>query len=286
MLFMDAANDYIRYLQITEYSKQTSSGYYKQIKYFYRYLSSKYNCPLYIEDITISDIEDYLDFLKNKGDAACSRARFIYILRAFYNYMNKKKMISKNIPAEINTIKYTQKERVYLTEEELVELIETITHPIVRVSVQTIYYTGLRISECINLKTDDIDFYNNVIYVREGKGRKNRNIPMSNKLRQLLQEYSKTYRNCVESTYFFATKKTGSISACYINRIIGDAALKLGWTKKVSAHTLRHSFASNLVKHNVNIVSVQKLLGHSSLKSTSIYTHCSMEELYETVNLL
>jgi len=281
-----AIEDYISYIKIIGYSKETICGYKKQLEYFRRYLISFYNYPPYFEEVTLSDIEGYLIYRKEKGDAACSRARMIYILRAFYNYMCKKGLCETNIAARLDTIKFNHKERDYLTESEINELIYSIDHPIIRVALQSIYYTGMRVSECTNLKYGDVDFDNNLIHITNGKGSKSRNIPMSNKLKGLLEEYKYTYRVYIKSEYFFATKKTGKISSCYINRKINEAVSKLGWNKKVSAHTLRHCFASTLIKNNVNVVNVQKLLGHASIKTTSIYVHCNLEELYETVNLL
>uniref|UniRef100_UPI0012FD104B tyrosine-type recombinase/integrase n=2 Tax=Bacillati TaxID=1783272 RepID=UPI0012FD104B len=89
-----------------------------------------------------------------------------------------------------------------------------------------------------------------------------------------------------ESPLFFCTKKTGKLSPVYVNRIISQAVNELGWKKKVTAHILRHSFASRLVKKDVNLVQIQKLLGHSSLNVTSIYTHTDLEQLSEAINTL
>lgn len=286
MLFHDAVEDFVNYIKLIGYSERTICDYFKQLKYFYRFLVSNYNYPPYLADITIVDIEEYLNYRKSRGDAASSRATILYILRSFYKYMCNRDLCTRNIAAQIDTIKYTQKERTYLTEEELEDLISAIENSLIKLIVQTIYYTGMRISECINLKIKDVDLDNNIIRVIGGKGGKNRDIPVNDKLNPLLKEYKSNYRCFANSDYFFATKKTGKISSCYVNQKINESVSQLGWSKKVSAHTLRHSFASNLIKHNVSIVNVQKLLGHSSIRTTSIYTHCSMEELYETVNLL
>lgn len=286
ILFHKAVEDYVSYVRSISYSEETISGYNKQLVYFNRFLVSFYNCPPFFEDIDVTDIEEYLKYRKSRGDCARSRARIIYILRSFYNYMCRKGLCRKNIASQIDSIKYMQKERSYLIEQEFTELIYSIDHPLIRLVVQTIYYTGMRISECINLKYTDVDFDNKVIHVIGGKGCKNRDIPMSSHLKGLMEEYKYVYRTRIVSQYFFATRKTGRISSCYVNQKIKETADKLGWNKNVSAHTLRHSFASNLIKHNVSVVNVQKLLGHSSIRTTSIYTHCSMEELRETVNLL
>lgn len=109
---------------------------------------------------------------------------------------------------------------------------------------------------------------------------------MNKNLRDILWDYLKYTRPAVDSDYFFALKKSGKVTPQYVNFILSETVKKLGWEKHVSAHILRHSFASNLIKNGVNIVYVQKLLGHSNLKVTSIYTHANMDELAKSVNML
>lgn len=170
--------------------------------------------------------------------------------------------------------------------EEAEELIETIDHPLVQLVCKTLFYTGMRISECLNLRLKDIDLEKNMFYIIDGKGKKDRTIPINKDLAPSLKDYIENWRPEVDTDYLFATAKTGTISATYVNRIIKDTVEQLGWTKNVTTHILRHSFASNLIKKGVNIVHVQKLLGHSNLKVTSIYTHTEIDDLSKSVNLL
>ncbi len=109
---------------------------------------------------------------------------------------------------------------------------------------------------------------------------------MHRKLIPILQEYLDKYRPDVQTDYFFATQKTGRVSSQYVNVKLKEASGKLGWNKPVSAHVLRHSFASNLIKKNNNLAYVQKLLGHADLRTTSVYTHAKMDELSDSVNSL
>lgn len=161
-----------------------------------------------------------------------------------------------------------------------------IDHDLIQLVVLVLYLTGLRISECLSLTTDTVDLDQKVIHVVAGKGNKDRLIPISDKLLPLLQHYLEHERPDTDSNLFFCTKKTGKLSDVYVNRVLADAVKKLGWKKKVTAHILRHSFASQLVKKDVNLVQIQKLLGHSSLKVTSIYTHSNLEQLSVAVNCL
>ncbi|MBY0054921.1 tyrosine-type recombinase/integrase [Brevibacillus agri] len=287
MLLVHAIQKFLHYLTSLERSEQTTSGYEKDLKLFSRFLEKKYNCSPYLEEVTAADIEDYLLWLKEERNyAPASRARNLYTLRSFFAYAYKKELVARNVALSVENIKTQQKERVYLSEEEVQQLVGAIDHDLIRLVVQVLYLTGLRISECLDLTLDTVDLERKVIHVVAGKGNKDRIIPISDKLLPLLRHYVEHERPDTDSDLFFCTKKTGKLSPVYVNRVLADAVEKLGWKKKVTAHILRHSFASQLVKKEVNLVQIQKLLGHSSLKVTSIYTHSNLEQLSEAVNAL
>lgn len=188
------------------------------------------------------------------------------------------------------THRHTKKqtvERDFLSEMEMKKLILAIDHSLIRLVVLTLAYSGLRISECLNLTLADVDFEKNVIRVINGKGGKNRTVPLAENLADELLLYRDTQRPNVTSDNFFALKKTGSISDKYINRELKIATEKAGIDKKVSCHTLRHSFASSLVRHGTDLPTVAKLLGHSDFRTvTSIYVHKDQSELTSAVNQL
>lgn len=268
-------------------SLETIRGYKSDLSGFNRYLGEKINGPVYMEDLTTEDLESYLDMLIGTGRyAVASINRHLNSIRAICQFANKKGWIAKDISQDIESLKREQKERTYLTEYELLELFEVIDHTLICLAVRTMAFSGLRVSECTNLTLDDVDLKNNLIYVIEGKGKKDRTVPISKALKPYLVDYLSKWRVETPSNRFFATKKTGELSPQYINRELHVATTKLGWKKKVTAHILRHSFASNLVAKDVNIVKVSKLLGHADLKTTSIYTHSNQKQLSEAVDLL
>ncbi|QGU95845.1 tyrosine-type recombinase/integrase [Clostridium bovifaecis] len=286
MLLNDVIERFKKYLVTTDKSKETVRSYGVDLSNFEQFLEEKYNCPLYLDEIQVEDIEDYLYHLKKKNLQTASRSRNLYTLRSFWNYAYKNKLCKWNLAMAVEPIKIQKKERTYLSTEEVEKLIEEIDHSLIKLVVQTLYYTGLRINECLNLKIDDVDLDNKVIHVIEGKGNKNRDIPINQHLLILFENYINNERIYVGSNYFFATKKSGKLSAPYVNSVLRDTVTRLGWKKHVTAHILRHSFASNLIKKGVNLVYVQKLLGHSNLKVTSIYTHANMEDLDKSINVL
>jgi integrase/recombinase XerD len=164
-----------------------------------------------------------------------------------------------------------------------------------RMIILLLMYTGvrvselcdirMRVSECVNLTVECVDFKNNVILVRSGKGNKDRSIPINGKLRALLMDYVEGWRNEKNTDRLFCTK-SGGICPSYINRKLKVYAKEAGIAKHLTAHILRHSFASNLLKNGVDILRIQKLLGHASIKTTSIYTHTNIVDLGQAVNAL
>ena len=285
MLLNQAIKSFSKHMELIDRSKETIRAYDQELNSFSNFVTVKFNCPIYVEDIGLQDLEDYLLHEKERGIASASRSRSLYILKSFYNYCCKKDICTKNLAGLLEPIKVKQKERAFITETEFHDLVKTIDHPVIRTVVQTMFYTGGRMSEMINLKLEDIDLINKVLHIIEGKGKKDRDVPISEKLHCILAHYLTHIRKS-ESGRFFAIARTGKVSSSYINSYIHDAADKLGWDKEVSAHVLRHSFSTNLFEKGASVVSIQKLLGHANLAVTSRYLHQDIGQLNTAVNLL
>lgn len=285
MLLNQAITGFVKYMQLIDRSRETIRGYTAELKVFNNFVTVKHNCPVYIEDITLQDLEDYLIYEKERGSASASRSRSLYILRSFYNYCCKKDLCTKNIASLLEPVKIKQKEREFITEDEFEQLTRAIKQPVIRTAIQAMFYTGGRISEMINLKLEDVDLEGKVLHIIDGKGGKDRDVPINDKLHQVLVYYLRHIRKA-DSDRFFALARTGKVSDGYINRLIKEAVEELGWEKNISAHVLRHSFSTNLLDKGASVVSIQKLLGHSSLRVTSRYLHQDTDKLTETVNLL
>ena len=288
MLLSEAIERFNDYLYSIDRSPLTAERYVRDMTFMRKFFEEKANGPVFVEDITEDDLEDLLRYLKEKDFAPNSRSRYFYTLRSFYKFASKKDIVIKDIAANMETIKLPKKERNYLTEEEVDRVVAEVHNPIIKTIVIFLYNTGLRISECRNLKLDDVDFEKKVIRVIEGKNKKDRIVPINNQLYSLLKDYLDNVRDAPESDYFFATSRSGkkSISYPHICLSLSTAAKKSGINKQVSCHVLMHSFASTLVKKKVGLVEIQKLLGHSNLAVTSIYTHTNLEALTEAVNTL
>ncbi len=168
---------------------------------------------------------------------------------------------------------------VVLSKEEISRLLSTIRLPRYRVCLSTIYSCGLRLQEGLYLQVQDIDSQRMVIHVRNGKGNKDRYVPLPEKTLHLLREFWKTHRNPI---WLFPAPGRGRnnmpkagepMPRSSLQTVLKEAVKEAGIKKKATVHTLRHSYATHLLEDNVNLRIIQHNLGHSSPSTTAIYTH-------------
>ncbi len=165
-----------------------------------------------------------------------------------------------------------------LSQDTILSLFDAISNRKHRAIVMTIYSAALRVSETAHLRLDDIDSQRMLIHVNEGKGRKDRLVPLSEKLLVILQNYYRVYR---PEDWLFPGKKTDRpITAGSIWRLVKKAGEAIG--KRVTPHTLRHSSATHLLEAGYNIRSVQGVLGHARLSTTDVYNHVTRQRITAT----
>lgn len=268
-------------------STGTIQKYRRDLRVFLEFLEKRYNGPVYVDEITSADIEAFMTHIKDVlRYSPNSRSHSQYTIRAFFNFVCKRNMAQRNVAQVVDVVKLPKKERMYITQEEGYQLVDAIEIRIVQLIAYFLIHTGLRITECLTLTLTDVDLTTKIIHVRMGKGSKDRVVPINDKLHAKLTDYVENWRDAEDSSFFFATRKTGTISYPYVNATIRNTAKRIGFKMPVTCHVLRHCFASSLVKKNVGIVEIQKLLGHSSLEVTSIYTHADLTQLTDAVNTL
>jgi integrase/recombinase XerD len=168
-----------------------------------------------------------------------------------------------------------------LTQEEAARLINSASNLFHRAMLMTVYSTGMRRAEMCNLKVEDIDSDRMIIHIRQGKGRRDRDVPLSPKLLETLREYWRWMR---PKTFLFPGTVNGSradkpITPKVLWEACREAAQRAGISKAVRPHLLRHRFATHLVESGADLPTVQLLLGHADLKPTSIYLHLSERHL-------
>ncbi|MEK6481379.1 site-specific tyrosine recombinase/integron integrase [Catalinimonas sp. 4WD22] len=159
-----------------------------------------------------------------------------------------------------------------LSQEEVKSLLATVGNLKHQAILQTVYGCGLRLSELIHLRIRDIDSKRMVVVIKQGKGAKDRLVPLSPKLLGLLRRYYKEYQ---PKEYLFEGEKGGKYGRRSVQQIFQKARILAGIKKKATLHTLRHSYATHLLDAGVDLRYIQVLLGHCSSKTTEIYTHVS-----------
>ncbi len=188
------------------------------------------------------------------------------------------------IKLNINFLSNYRKERKLpdvLSIEEVKSIIENIDNVKHKTIISLIYSCGLRISECVNVKINDIDSKRMLIKVVQSKGNKDRFVPLSNKMLLLLREYYKEYK---PKEFLFEGQFEKYYSARSIQAILKNALAKTKIKKKISVHSLRHSYATHLLEQGTDISIIQKLLGHKDIKTTLLYTQISKTQLNKINN--
>ncbi len=268
---------YKKYLTFEKnYSKHTVSNYERDIKQFFSFAGD------FIQ-INEKVIGSYLESLFKKKYNKSSIIRKIISLRNFYRYLVKIKKINNNPFEYILTPKKEKKIPGVLTEKEVELILESVDCGNFfglrdRAIMELLYSSGIRVNELVNLNTNDIDFINEEIKVL-GKGNKERIIPVGSVAINFLQKYLKELKKISQDKILFINKSKKRLTTRSIELIIKKYAKKVGILKKVTPHTLRHSFATHLLDRGADLRSVQELLGHSNLSTTQIYTHLSIQKL-------
>ncbi len=221
------------------------------------------------ENVTEDDVKGYLAGLMRKNSSA-SVSLVKASLKFFYDETLKRGIVTFKTP------KGSKKLPTVLTREEVRKLIDSAYSSKSKLIIKLLYSSGLRLSECINMKVNDLELKERMGWVRKGKGSKDRMIILPNSLLEELKSYTKSKQ---PKGNLFTNKKGLPLSSRNIQKIVGLAARKAGINKRVTPHSLRHSFATHLLESGTDIRKIQELLGHSNLQTTQIYTKVSMEEL-------
>ncbi|MFZ3060058.1 MAG: site-specific tyrosine recombinase/integron integrase [Candidatus Methanoperedens sp.] len=223
-------------------------------------------------DITEDDIKDFLAYkLSDDSVSSATIALIKAALKFFYT-----EILGKSI-SQIKTPKRSKKLPVVLSQNEIKNLIEKTENMKHRLIIELLYSTGLRLSECINLKYSDLDLNENIGWVRMGKGSKDRIFIISETFKKDLLDYKE--KSCSDGKGYIFLVNGKKMTYRGIQHAIKVSAARAGIEKPVHVHTLRHSFATHLLENGVDIRKIQKLLGHSNLQTTQIYTQVSSEEI-------
>ena len=212
-----------------------------------------------------------LFLLEHKGASWAVFNQTVCALRFVYRVSLERKWLVEHIPFP----KQEKKLPVVLSREEVQRLLSAVENLKHRTILMTMYATGVRVSEVVALELSDVDSARMLIRVRHGKGRKDRFVPLSLTLLEHLRVYWRAYR---PPRWLFASSDAQRpLSVSAVQRVCGRSAERAGLRKRVSPHTMRHCFATHLLEAGTDLKTIQVLLGHSSLRSTSVYLHVAAQ---------
>lgn len=233
-----------------------------------------------VSDLDILVIDNFIDTLSLKNYKPKTIKNKIVVIRSFIKFLYSKNLIDIR-PEAIEIPRTVEVEANFLDEEEQCTLIKSARNLRDKALIMTILSSGLRASEILNLKEDDL--YRRSLIVSRGKGGKPRVTFIDPLTEKSIREYH--HKREVDSVFVFTNSFGKPLNRQYLSRMISETALRAGIKKRVSAHTLRHSFATNMLRKGARIEDVQPLMGHSNISTTRLYMHFTNEYLRERYDM-
>ncbi len=259
------------YLISQRYSPNTIKTYTEALGVFFQFHSNKA-----AEQLEIADIIDFnTGYILRKNLSASYQNQVINAIKLFYRNRFNRVMNLDNIQRPRREKRLPN----VLSKQEIKTIIEAPTNLKHRAMLSLIYACGLRRSELLNLSLSDVYSDRNLLFIRQSKGKKDRVVPISNKIIEMLREYYKAYK---PKTWLFEGQIPNTkYSEMSLAKVLKQALKKAGNQKPVSLHWLRHSYATHLLESGTDLRYIQELLGHASSRTTEIYTHVSTKNLQQ-----
>ena len=268
------------------YSYHTIRSYKNDLKNFSEFLN-KYDCKLNIVNIDRSAIQFYIQSISKKKLTGKTLQRKVSTIKSLYRFLSDREIIDYNISELIELPKADKKLPNLLSQKEIDKLMQlpdlnTLVGLRDKSILEILYSTGLRISELISIKLDDINIDNKVIKVF-GKGSKERYVLLGKEALNSLRDYLNNIDTKSENSIFLYPAVNGNVDKHISQRtmfnIIKKYLIMISNNEKLSPHSLRHSFATHLLDNGADLLAVKDLLGHEDLSSTQIYTHVNIGKL-------
>lgn len=287
---MKYIDKYLEYLKVErKYSNKTILSYKDDLIEYNEFLGNNFTNIL---NIDMNIVNNYMKYLYDRKITKSSISRKLSSIRGLYNYLVREDIIKEN---HFNKIQNPKRELYlpkFLKDEELDKIFSVCNsnNPIEErdtLIIELLYATGVRVSELVNIKIKDINREEKLIKVL-GKGNKERMVIYNNHTKKALDTYLKdgyNYFNKKSSEYLILNKNGNKLSERYIREIINKKVSQASLDIKISPHTLRHTFATDILENGADLMTVKELLGHESLNTTSIYTHITNEQIKKTYNL-
>lgn len=245
-----------------------------------------------VKNLSSRHLSGFLEFLTELGLGERSQLRILSGVKAFFRYLEEEQLIAHNPAQLLESPKVSRKLPSVLEHHEVEALFDQLGKQTPsgirdRAMLELLYGSGLRVSELIGLKKEDLFFEEGLVKVN-GKGNRQRLVPLGRICTLHLTVYFEQVRNHQEAEsaskeFVFLNRRGKPLTRVYVFKLIKSLALKAGITKVISPHTLRHSFATVLVEAGADLRAVQQMLGHKNITTTEIYTHLDRSYLKETI---
>lgn len=282
---MDNLDGFLDYLNYElNYSDNTIKSYEEDLDNYFDYV--KKNNINYLK-IDKDDIRNYLKYLDNLKLNSRSISRMLSALRTYYKYLVLKKIVKNNPFREIRNPKVGKRLPNYLNNLEIEDLtnsykLDNPTNIRNHLIIELLYSTGIRVSELVNIQINDINFHDNSIRIL-GKGNKERIVLFGDYAKEIIDLYLQKARNTFikknNNDYLILNCFGNKLTTRSVEEIVKKASLDLKLKNRVTPHTIRHTYATDLLNNGADIKSVQELLGHSSLSTTQVYTHLTNDRI-------
>ena len=260
-------------------SPHTCSNYQFDLEQFVRFLGHRR-----IREVTPLEVRRFVAHLSTAQVSRRTTARKLSCLRSFYRFLCREGVLSNNPAAVIPTPRLEKRLPAFLDEAQVTRLLEAPTTQKWlgrrdRALLETLYSTGIRVSELVGLNLDDLDEISGTIIVR-GKGKKERLCPIGETALSAIRAYLAKRPKKLRMPYaLFVSQKLGRLTARQVDRLLRRYIAERNLPANISPHSLRHSYATHLLERGADLRSVQELLGHASLSTTQIYTHITPQRL-------
>ena len=271
---------FLRFLEHEKrYSVHTLKSYSTDLEQFIQFLSSEYQVNT-VENINFQFVRSWITRLLSNNISTRSVNRKITTLKTYFRFLLQENIIKQSPMQKIISPKTSKRLPVFVEEIKMNELLNEIDFgegflsQRDRLILELFYFTGIRLSELINLKNTDIDFSNSTILVL-GKQNKERLLPLTSDILSKIKKLNTSNK----SQFLFTTEKGKQISAKQVYRLVNKYLSMVTSLDKKSPHILRHTFATHMLNNGADIMAIKDLLGHSSLSSTQVYTHLQPEKI-------
>lgn len=273
---------FIRTLQGQNFSPKTVRAYGDDLTQFLAWVEKNrvdWDSPT---RFTRGDIEGFMQYLAAQRMTGVTRVRKLAAIRKFFTFLEENSILAANPAHTVKGARREEKEPNILYKEQYKALLFEASDNIRDYAIiQTFLQTGIRLSELVNLRVEDVDLEHRILTVRQGKGKKDRQIPLVDEAVKALRNYHR-YRNTepiVDYDTFFLAKNGTSMNVSTVKYLVAKYVKKAGIRKKVSVHTLRHTFGAHKADKHMSLATLQELMGHKKKETTLKYIHLAKTNL-------